>query len=645
MPQIYLGHIYIINMILNLRIYFIIIVVINFYSNIINAQGNIQIKPENPKAGDKIYIIYEPPLNSFLKTKAFYVRYKNRRENLSEMLLHKNGKKFYSEIQTDSSDNLIVLSFKNDDLWDNNKNNGYLLHLKNDTAYKINSFSNAATYFDFYGKYKFGMKNNDEAVITNYEKEFSLFPESKERYLKSYLNVKYRNDSISAIKLIKKELYNVIDKLNKSINDYENIIDLYTLLKNNDSANYFYNLRLKNIPVDIYNINDVRKHLINKYTSIQKENLLFKYLSDSIILTNDKIKSDLVSLVQSSLFEDYLNSRNWYGIFNILRYFKIEKGLDYIYYKAANNSNLENINSDYTNYFYKKAIGISNHILVNPGETPNIITESENKKYNLKDYGFYCFEYSKYLFKNKLYLDAFFYAKEAAFFSENENNISYNSHFSKIAKEVIEPKLYIKYLENFIKKNKVDSVIINLFIDEYYKSNYSMFDVKKYIDSLKYDSYDEAFKFLRNSVINLKAPDLILKNLNQNNNLIEKYKNKIIVVDFWATWCKPCLESFPSMNNIIKKYKNDTSIVFLFINTFQNNEFSKKSTISLLNQYDFFTLFDERNKIANSYNVSELPVKFIIDKNGFIKFIKTGFHGSQELENELESIINYLKSI
>ncbi len=613
-----------------------------FYSNILISQGFIQIKPDNPIAGDKIYIIYEPNLSTYKLTEAFYVRYVNRREKLLDLELTKKGNQYFTEIQTDTSDNLIVLNFKNDGLWDNNNNNGYLLHLKSDTSYKINSFSNAANYFDFYGKYKFGMKNNDIAVIENYEKEFSLFPESKIKYLNQYLNVKFRNDSANAIKIIKKELYNLIDKQNKNISEYENIIELYTILKNNDSVNYYYNLRFKNIPIDIYNINDVRKYLINKYTTVEKENLLFKYLSDTLLLSNERLKNDLVSLLQNTLYEDYLNSKNWYGIYTILKYFKHEKGLDYLYYKAAKKSNT--FKSIYSDYFYKNAIYISKHILDNPGEIPNIITESENKKYNLKDYGFYCIEYSKFLYDVKNYTEAFNYAKEATFFAENENNISYNSHFSKIAKEVVESKSYIKYLENFIKKNKEDSIIINLFKDEYYKLGSFKPNVKQYIDSLKYDSREEAFLSVSSNVINLKAPDIKISTLNRNINLIEKYKNKVIIVDFWASWCKPCIESFPTMNNIIKKYKNDSSIVFLFINSFQNKDFSKMSTINLIKQYDFISFFDEGNKISNLYNVTELPVKFIINKNGYIKYIKTGYHGSQELENELELIIKYMRT-
>ena len=337
-----------------------------------------------------------------------------------------------------------------------------------------------------------------------------------------------------------------------------------------------------------------------------------------------------------------MNSKNWYGIYTILKYFKHEKGLDYLYYKAAKKSNT--FKSIYSDYFYKNAIYISKHILDNPGEIPNIITESENKKYNLKDYGFYCIEYSKFLYYVKNYTEAFNYAKEATFFAENENNISYNSHFSKIAKEVVESKSYIKYLENFIKKNKEDSIIINLFKDEYYKLGSFKPNVKQYIDSLKYDSREEAILSVSSKVINLKAPDIKISTLNRNINLIEKYKNKVIIVDFWASWCKPCIESFPTMNNIIKKYKNDSSIVFLFINSFQNKDFSKMSTINLIKQYDFISFFDEGNKISNLFNVTELPVKFIINKNGYIKYIKTGYHGSQELENELELIIKYMRT-
>ena len=94
----------------------------------------------------------------------------------------------------------------------------------------------------------------------------------------------------------------------------------------------------------------------------------------------------------------------------------------------------------------------------------------------------------------------------------------------------------------------------------------------------------------------LKAPDFSLKNMYGETVTLSQLKNKVVVIDFWATWCVPCKASFPTMQQLVTKYKDDKDVVFLFIDTWEGAEPQKnQETVKKYiadNKYSFEVLFD-----------------------------------------------------
>lgn len=102
---------------------------------------------------------------------------------------------------------------------------------------------------------------------------------------------------------------------------------------------------------------------------------------------------------------------------------------------------------------------------------------------------------------------------------------------------------------------------------------------------------------------------------------LSDYKGKVIVLDFWATWCGPCRASFPKMQELVKKYK-DKNVEFFFINVWEKmNPVDLKANVTDFikeNKYSFNVLYDFKDEIVSQYKIDAIPSKIIIDKKGNI---------------------------
>ncbi len=131
---------------------------------------------------------------------------------------------------------------------------------------------------------------------------------------------------------------------------------------------------------------------------------------------------------------------------------------------------------------------------------------------------------------------------------------------------------------------------------------------------------------------NPPAPDFTLTDLNGNTVTLSKLKGKVVVLDFWATWCGPCVRSFPAMQQAVNKYKNDPDVVFLFINTWERggNVEEKVRQFIQRGNFDVQVLLDSENKVVRKYGVEGIPTKFVVDKQGGISKKSVGFSGSND---------------
>jgi len=110
---------------------------------------------------------------------------------------------------------------------------------------------------------------------------------------------------------------------------------------------------------------------------------------------------------------------------------------------------------------------------------------------------------------------------------------------------------------------------------------------------------------------------------------LESLRGRPVLLDFWATWCGPCQAESPIVNTIAQRYK-DRGLAVVGVNT--SDEDGLAAQFVRAKKLGFPIVYDEGNKIANSYHVTNLPTLIIISKSGKIVAIRTGVTSDSALD-------------
>ncbi len=119
------------------------------------------------------------------------------------------------------------------------------------------------------------------------------------------------------------------------------------------------------------------------------------------------------------------------------------------------------------------------------------------------------------------------------------------------------------------------------------------------------------------------APSCSVERFNTNSSLnITDLKNKVVYVDFWASWCPPCKMSFPSLNQLHNELK-DKGFEVVAINL--DEEKDQAAEFLQNNPVGFSVGYDGEGKCPETYQVIAMPSSYIIDKKGIIREVHLGF--------------------
>jgi thiol-disulfide isomerase/thioredoxin len=168
----------------------------------------------------------------------------------------------------------------------------------------------------------------------------------------------------------------------------------------------------------------------------------------------------------------------------------------------------------------------------------------------------------------------------------------------------------------------------------------------KMLDSASQADQQRLEAIISKKRVSQPSPEFKITNINGKEVSLSGLKGKTIIIDFWATWCIPCVGSFPAMQKAVDYYKGDKDVVFLFVHSFENSatplEDAKKMMAAKKHSFDVYMDLKDASKVspmAGSFGVKALPTKVIIDPQGIIRYRESGFIDEGEGLREMKAMI------
>jgi peroxiredoxin len=151
-------------------------------------------------------------------------------------------------------------------------------------------------------------------------------------------------------------------------------------------------------------------------------------------------------------------------------------------------------------------------------------------------------------------------------------------------------------------------------------------EIKQYIKLQPKGGYAETARKLAENPRRARenyAPDFSFTSLQGEYIALDDLKGKVVVLDFWGTWCPPCVESVPELRNLHKRYSKEASFVLIGISSDRDEEAWKSFTDK--NKMIWPQYRDENRKIQNAFNIRAYPTYIVIDHEGIVRYQSSGF--------------------
>ena len=129
------------------------------------------------------------------------------------------------------------------------------------------------------------------------------------------------------------------------------------------------------------------------------------------------------------------------------------------------------------------------------------------------------------------------------------------------------------------------------------------------------------------------APDFTLRALAGPNLKLAEQRGRVVLVNFWATWCGPCREELPQLAKLHDKYRA-AGLVLLGVNV--DDDPRKAAELATRLGLRFPVLLDTDKQVSRRYDMSAMPATFLIDRDGVVRSIHRGYRAGFEQRYDAE---------
>ena len=122
-----------------------------------------------------------------------------------------------------------------------------------------------------------------------------------------------------------------------------------------------------------------------------------------------------------------------------------------------------------------------------------------------------------------------------------------------------------------------------------------------------------------------EAPEFTLRSDQGDNRKLSEYRGKVVLINFWASWCGPCQQELPKLSEL-RSLHDEYDFELLAVNIDEEPE--KAIRLAKKLGINFPILFDESKKVSKLYDIDAMPMTILVDRNGDIRYLHRGYKES-----------------
>ena len=603
--------------------------------------GNLYLSQKDIQPGDELEISYKKQADSTEKPDGYIHYIVDDKYYSYDIDLKDSDDNWMGTVKVPDSATAIAFNFQNKSKWDSNNKAGYVFPLKNEDGSKISgSDASIGSYYSSYSR-TYDVEMEEDSILSMMEKDFEKNPELVEKYDMVYPRILLSSNTQKGTDYINDRIAYYSEKDSTEEADYGKMMTFYSVTKRPKEKDSIQKLALEKYPsgrvakskyqMDFYYEKDTekREEILKEYEETIGEKGMVHDFMLRMLATDYRNGGDLEKFKE---FADRIeSSRDAASLLN-----------NAAWDMAENEENLE-----MANQFSEKAVSLLQNI--DGQDKPSYYSPKQYDKMIKNSIASYQDTYAFVNFKQGNLEKALEIQKEAI---GEETDSEINTRYVMYLVNNEQYDLAQEKAEEYIRENHGAKEVKEYLAKAYENTKGSKEGFEEYLDELEKEAKTNALAELEKEMMDEEAPAFSLKDLEGNEVSLASLKGKTVILDFWATWCGPCIASFPGMKMAVEKYADDDKVAFLFVNTFENIPNREKIVADFIakDNYPFEVIFDETVSekdatftMADDYGISGIPTKIIIGPDGKINFKKVGYMGNNaEMVQELDLMIDLI---